>query len=186
MLNPVHETASAINQLTLNFQPPRSIRSLTRIFLTHLLTSFTDWAPTDPDNWRGNQDCGQIWSSRENQWDDVSCDGPRAYVCEQVCRDLFTLHHNNNKTYGLWPYSLDFPLNTLKVGMVSFSAQQAICALNIWTIEETFLWRETNIIMSLNNGMPWIHSGHPMRLKYEKMNCFFITKMNETVLVHIK
>ena len=151
---------SSINQLTLNFQPLQLIRSLTKIFsVTRFLTSYTDWSPGEPEIKEG-LDCVGMWTVDSLQWATLYCSSHFDYVCRQVCREtnslsvavnLFTVDHNNNKILWLVLLLSYFPMNTLKVGMVSFSAQQAICDLNIWTIEETFLWREKNIIMSLNS-----------------------------------
>lgn len=44
-------------------------------------SSYTNWAPTQPDNDRGEQDCGvDRWSG--SQWDDEQCWVPHPFVCE--------------------------------------------------------------------------------------------------------
>nr|XP_006824162.1 PREDICTED: aggrecan core protein-like [Saccoglossus kowalevskii] len=47
---------------------------------------YTNWAPRNPDNWR-NQDCGQLWTSRNFQWDDDICSNDNGYICQSPLDD---------------------------------------------------------------------------------------------------
>jgi hypothetical protein len=42
---------------------------------------FTSWAPGEPNNAGGDENCGELYVRRA-QWNDLACDRPMPYVCE--------------------------------------------------------------------------------------------------------
>ncbi len=40
------------------------------------------WAPGQPDNYHGNQDCATIWTKYGGTMDDSNCDALFGYICE--------------------------------------------------------------------------------------------------------
>ncbi len=63
--------------------------------------AYDDWAPRQPDDWRGREDCVEV--RRNGDWNDAPCEGERAFTCEQrapeladagdacdICPDLWT------------------------------------------------------------------------------------------------
>ncbi|XP_078661578.1 uncharacterized protein LOC144905700 [Branchiostoma floridae x Branchiostoma belcheri] len=43
---------------------------------------FSYWAPGEPNDGGGNQDCGQLWSNVGFKWDDDSCDRRKYFICQ--------------------------------------------------------------------------------------------------------
>ena len=42
---------------------------------------YTNWAPGQPNDVNGDQDCGQILATT-GQWNDWTCDRTMQYICE--------------------------------------------------------------------------------------------------------
>ncbi|XP_019623013.1 PREDICTED: C-type lectin 1-like [Branchiostoma belcheri] len=49
---------------------------------TALGTGYTAWAPGEPNNKRGVQDCAVYWAEKNFQWDDEKCDKQRGFICQ--------------------------------------------------------------------------------------------------------
>ena len=59
--------------------------------------SYTNWGKNQPNNYLGNQDCGQIVKGsldvggfsfsdcNDGEWNDFKCDFSFGYVCEKFC-----------------------------------------------------------------------------------------------------
>ncbi|XP_035686690.1 uncharacterized protein LOC118422928 isoform X2 [Branchiostoma floridae] len=43
---------------------------------------FTKWAPGEPNNNEGIQDCGQLWAYKNFQWDDDRCSYKKYFICQ--------------------------------------------------------------------------------------------------------
>ncbi|MEE2836750.1 MAG: C-type lectin domain-containing protein, partial [Myxococcota bacterium] len=46
-------------------------------------SNFSYWADNQPDDWRNNEDCGEIWARPNGRWNDVRCDERNRYFCER-------------------------------------------------------------------------------------------------------
>jgi hypothetical protein len=44
---------------------------------------FTNWAPNEPNDWGGGEDCGVMFSW-DGLWNDSRCDDDLSFVCEQI------------------------------------------------------------------------------------------------------
>ncbi|VDH89575.1 Hypothetical predicted protein [Mytilus galloprovincialis] len=44
---------------------------------------FTDWSPTQPDNYMSHQDCAMFFLSDNYHWNDHYCDVKAGYICER-------------------------------------------------------------------------------------------------------
>ena len=62
-----------------------------------MVVSFNDWAQSQPDNKKINQDCGYLRPGKGFQWDDGDCSKKKRYICSLsgkiffACRKFFTL-----------------------------------------------------------------------------------------------
>nr|XP_006824161.1 PREDICTED: chitinase-like protein PB1E7.04c-like [Saccoglossus kowalevskii] len=43
---------------------------------------YTNWSRGNPNNFK-NQDCGQLWTSRNFLWDDAKCSRDKGYICQR-------------------------------------------------------------------------------------------------------
>ncbi|XP_078574753.1 uncharacterized protein LOC144861004 [Branchiostoma floridae x Branchiostoma japonicum] len=43
---------------------------------------FSYWAPGEPNDGHGRQDCGQLWSYAGFKWDDVECNSQKYFICQ--------------------------------------------------------------------------------------------------------
>ncbi|TRY84221.1 hypothetical protein DNTS_026642 [Danionella cerebrum] len=41
------------------------------------------WKPGQPDNWAGDEDCGQVQGLSDGRWNDESCSAKRQYICKR-------------------------------------------------------------------------------------------------------
>ncbi|XP_035687852.1 E-selectin-like isoform X2 [Branchiostoma floridae] len=67
--------------------------------------SYTNWAPTQPDNADGIQDCGILYSIYGYaQWDDTECSTPYFFICQtdinECSNDNGGCSHNCENTDG--------------------------------------------------------------------------------------
>ncbi|KAK7177183.1 hypothetical protein R3I93_001229 [Phoxinus phoxinus] len=46
-------------------------------------SSFRDWAPPEPNNLGGNENCAVIISNSPGQWNDISCNNQFPFVCHE-------------------------------------------------------------------------------------------------------
>ncbi|XP_070537638.1 perlucin-like protein [Ptychodera flava] len=44
---------------------------------------YFNWAARQPDNWRGNEDCVEIWDREKGLWNDRKCTEKRGYICKK-------------------------------------------------------------------------------------------------------
>lgn len=52
---------------------------------TELQTTFTDWAPGQPNNFGGNQRCVELMGCKANfQWSDEVCAKSRRFICSPI------------------------------------------------------------------------------------------------------
>ena len=45
--------------------------------------NYTNWAETQPDDYKGHEDCAQIWEFYGEQWNDRPCSDLRFFVCKK-------------------------------------------------------------------------------------------------------
>uniref|UniRef100_A0A3P9LRF9 C-type lectin domain-containing protein n=1 Tax=Oryzias latipes TaxID=8090 RepID=A0A3P9LRF9_ORYLA len=47
------------------------------------------WGQGQPDNWQGNEHCGEVVGYNNGHWNDENCDTKRRYICKHInCKDL--------------------------------------------------------------------------------------------------
>ncbi|KAJ7986772.1 hypothetical protein DPEC_G00331850 [Dallia pectoralis] len=47
------------------------------------LSFLADWRTGNPDNWMGNENCGQVVGGDGGKWNDENCDSKRNYICKR-------------------------------------------------------------------------------------------------------
>jgi len=71
--------------------------------------AFSNWAPNEPNNFRGNQDCGGPWHNGKD-WDDQNCNSQKAFICQRGRdavpvmskeEEAFCIEDNNNRGWFL-------------------------------------------------------------------------------------
>lgn len=50
--------------------------------------NFTDWLEGQPDNWRDNENCMEIWTDNGFKWNDRKCSDLSNFICEQMHVDF--------------------------------------------------------------------------------------------------
>uniref|UniRef100_A0A3B3D6F8 C-type lectin domain-containing protein n=1 Tax=Oryzias melastigma TaxID=30732 RepID=A0A3B3D6F8_ORYME len=48
-------------------------------FIEYLL-----WGQGQPDNWQGNEHCGEVVGYNNGHWNDENCDSKRRYICKHI------------------------------------------------------------------------------------------------------
>lgn len=46
--------------------------------------TFTDWLENNPDNWKWNENCIEIWPFKGSKWNDRECLMLNNFICEKV------------------------------------------------------------------------------------------------------
>ena len=70
--------------------------------------SFSDWAPGEPGDSYGQEDCAFMWKLRDYKWNDDRCSNSRNYICKaraKVLKVLFKFsfsHKNLEKVFALF------------------------------------------------------------------------------------
>ena len=44
--------------------------------------TYTNWGPSEPNNWNGDEDCALLNQWNDGTWNDANCDTNAYYVCE--------------------------------------------------------------------------------------------------------
>uniref|UniRef100_A0A3B3BIN7 C-type lectin domain-containing protein n=1 Tax=Oryzias melastigma TaxID=30732 RepID=A0A3B3BIN7_ORYME len=42
------------------------------------------WGQGQPDNWQGNEHCGEVVGYNNGHWNDENCDSKRRYICKHI------------------------------------------------------------------------------------------------------
>ncbi|KAJ8031820.1 C-type lectin lectoxin-Thr1 [Holothuria leucospilota] len=51
----------------------------------NMSVTYTNWAPNEPNNLNGNQNCGELWKWQCDiaSWNDKECTMQRSFICEK-------------------------------------------------------------------------------------------------------
>ncbi|VDI36192.1 Hypothetical predicted protein [Mytilus galloprovincialis] len=49
--------------------------------------NYTDWAPGQPDNYAGNENCLHLYATQAMKWNDMTCTYKNRFICEKEYSD---------------------------------------------------------------------------------------------------
>jgi hypothetical protein len=109
--------------------------------------TWTNWHSGQPDNWENNEDCAELFSTGNGQWNDVNCEDNNAFFCQYV---PVTCDHGYTNYRGAC-YKYHATSGTQPAAVEACKAESAVLASVITEGENMFL-----ASIRTNNENAWI------------------------------